>query len=204
MHCKDAKVSGLAVDLTGGVRTVAVFYTGEWIKAGAASPTRFAACFTLMPPAAAGEAPKVKNHIHRSASAAPTTPTNVPPTHSAVSDFVGKYFAAFDSTVGDARSSTLSAVHADAAVMSFEGEDYTGKAQIIPKLATLPATKHSPTTVDVHPISPTASVALVCGSMSIDGGAPLLFNQAIFVAAAPAGSPTPIVIVGDVFQFNYG
>ena len=199
---KVAQVSGIGADLTGGARVVAVCLTGEWAPAGAATAQRFASVFTLLPPAAAGAQPLVKNHIHRASTADSQAP-NVPPSHAPIQDFVGKFIGAFDGAAsGEARAAALGFAYADGVSMTFEQDEFAGKEAALRKLASLPAGKHKPCTVDVHPITASASVAFVTGQLVLEEH-PMFYVQAIFLAATPAGSQAPYIIVGDMFQFNY-
>jgi hypothetical protein len=204
IYCKDAAVAGIMVDLTGGAKTIAVSYTAEWAPAGASADLaqRFGCVFTLMP-SATGGAPLVKNHIQRRTAPDGIAP-NVPATHAAVQDFVGKFYAAQPPTVaGKAKAAALGGIYADVAAMHYEGLDVIGKAGILAQLESLPPAKLEPRTVDVHPITATSSVAYVTGIVTLEEH-PLAFTQAILVAAAPAGSAVPMVVVGDLFQLNYG
>jgi hypothetical protein len=202
IFCKDARVTGLAIDLGDGVRTVAVQYTAEWAATGGAV-TRFASLFTLMP-GAAGTPPLVKNHVHRTVGSAGAAPFNIPESHKAVQDFAVAYIAAYDRAAdGASRAGTIGFAYSEGAVMNYEGEDIAGRAGILDKLKLLPAAKHAPATLDVHPVSAKASLAMLTGDITLEVH-PLPFIQALFVGPAPAGSPSPLIVVGDMFQFNYG
>lgn len=204
VHMRVSRVSGLPVDLTDGARAVAVTLTAQWVPEGAPaeSAVRFSAVFTLIP-GAGGAPPLVKNHLQRSIAAAPVAP-NVPGSHAAVADFAGKFFGAFDAaSSGDQRASTLGFAFADSAGLSFEDEEHLGKAALLGKLQSLPKSVHKPFTMDVHPITAKSSVAFVTGMITLGASREMCFIEALFIAAAPAGSPSPIIIVGDMFQFNY-
>lgn len=204
IFCKDAAIAGIAVDLGGGAKTIAVSYTAEWVPAGvgAEHAQRFGCIFTLMP-SATGGLPLVKNHLQRRTAPDGIAP-NVPATHAAVQDFVGKFYAAQGPTVaGKAKVAALGGIYADAATMHYEGLDVMGKAAIMAQLEVLPPAKLEPRTVDVHPVTATSSVAYVTGIVTLEEH-PLAFTQAIFVVAAPAGSAVPLLVVGDLYQLNYG
>jgi hypothetical protein len=87
-------------------------------------------------------------------------------------------------------------------MMTFEGQQVQGSANIIQKLRSLGQVNHNVTSTDVQPSSTPSSILIfVTGSVKIGGDNPLHFSQLFqLVATGPGG----YYVHNSIFRLNYG
>ena len=84
-------------------------------------------------------------------------------------------------------------------MLSYDGQQFLGVAQIAEKLSSLPQVRHKPTTVDIQPTL-NGVVCFVAGELYLDeGGNPLLFSQIFNIVPSENGG---YYCLNDIFRLN--
>jgi len=118
---------------------------------------------------------------------------------------IAKQFTDFYYTTFDNNRGGLQNLYRDSSMMTWEGSQILGAANISEKLTTLPFEKvsHKVVTLDAQPSSPTMAslIVSVTGLLLVDDGTnPLQFSQ-VFQLIPDAGS---YYVFNDIFRLNYG
>jgi len=87
-------------------------------------------------------------------------------------------------------------------MLTFEGTQTQGSANIVAKLKSLGTVNHSVKSTDVQPSAqPNAILIFVTGAVTIDNGNPLHFCEMFQLVSTAPGQYT---VHNDVFRLNYG
>ena len=87
-------------------------------------------------------------------------------------------------------------------MLTFEGQQVQGSANIIDKLKSVGQVKHSVKTTDIQPsANPNAIVIFVTGAIQIGGDNPLHFCQFFHLVGT---APGQYYVHNCVFRLNYG
>lgn len=87
-------------------------------------------------------------------------------------------------------------------MLTFEGVQHQGPADIIAKYKSAGQVKHTIKTMDVQPSTDGSAILIfVTGSIQIDGGNPLHFCEMFQLVSNAPGS---YYVHNDVFRLNYG
>lgn len=87
-------------------------------------------------------------------------------------------------------------------MLTFEGQQVQGAANIVAKLKSVGGVKHQVKTTDIQPSSsPNAIVIFVTGAIQIGGDNPLHFCEFFHLVASTPGQYS---VHNDVFRLNYG
>ncbi|KAI0027309.1 nuclear transport factor 2 [Vararia minispora EC-137] len=118
---------------------------------------------------------------------------------------IAQQFTTFYYNTFDADRAQLASLYRPTSMLTFEGAQFQGAANIIEKLTTLPFAKvqHKITTLDAQPSSQTIASLLVSvtGLLVVDDSPnPLQFSQ-VFQLIPEGGS---YYVFNDVFRLNYG
>ena len=90
----------------------------------------------------------------------------------------------------------------DQSMLTFEGQQVQGSANIITKLKSVGQVKHSVKTTDIQPSSnPNAIVIFVTGAIQIGGDNPLHFCEFFHLVGT---APGQYYVHNAVFRLNYG
>jgi hypothetical protein len=109
-----------------------------------------------------------------------------------------------------ARTFSLSKIHLhqtitlknDQSMLTFEGQQVQGSANIIAKLKSVGGVSHSVKTTDIQPSSnPNAIVIFVTGAIKIGGDNPLHFCEFFHLVGT---APGQYYVHNVVFRLNYG
>mmetsp|Transcript_10881 Transcript_10881/g.19541 ORF Transcript_10881/g.19541 Transcript_10881/m.19541 type:complete len:122 (-) Transcript_10881:926-1291(-) len=115
---------------------------------------------------------------------------------------VAKAFVAhyYQSLAGGADA--LAGLYNDQSMLTFEGQQVQGSANIINKLKSVGQVKHSVKTTDIQPsANPNAIVIFVTGAVQIGGDNPLHFCEFFHLVGT---GPGQYYVHNDVFRLNYG
>jgi len=111
--------------------------------------------------------------------------------------FVDHFYRTFDV---DANS--LAGLYNDQSMLTFEGTQMQGSANIMAKFKGVGAVKHSVKTMDVQPsANPNSIVIFVTGAIQIGGDNPLHFCEFFHLVST---GPGQYYVHNDVFRLNYG
>jgi len=118
---------------------------------------------------------------------------------------VAKQFTDFYYTTFDTNRADLQGLYRQNSMLSWEGNQVLGAANISEKLTALPFDKvqHKVTTLDAQPSDPTMSnmIVSVTGLLLVDDNQhPLQFSQ-VFQLVPEQGS---FYVFNDIFRLNYG
>ncbi|KAF4652091.1 Nuclear transport factor 2 [Perkinsus olseni] len=124
------------------------------------------------------------------------------PQFQAIGDqFVQQYYQTFD-----ANRSQLGPLYGDSSMLTFEGEQFQGAANIVQKIASLPFQKvrHQIIKADCQPNpSNNGVIVFVTGNLYVDDNAnPLKFGQVFHLAPNP--STGGFYCMNDLFRLNIG
>merc|ERR1712154_349174 len=101
--------------------------------------------------------------------------------------FVQQFYQTFDSN-----RAGLAPLYSDTSMLTFEGEQFQGAANIVQKLASLPfqRVQHQIVKVDCHPNPPENGVLIfVTGNLLVDDNQnPLKFAQVFYLRQSPTGN----------------
>ena len=87
-------------------------------------------------------------------------------------------------------------------MMSFEGQQFQGPGDIVQKLASVGAVKHTVKSRDLQPtFSENALVIFVTGTVSISGDNPVHYSE-LFILVSTA--PQQYYVHNCIFRLNYG
>ncbi len=88
-------------------------------------------------------------------------------------------------------------------MLTYEGEQFLGPAQIMEKLGTMPSIHHKIVTFDAQPSVNQGIIAFVSGDLIIDGNysQPLKFAQTFHLMV---GGAFGYYCHNDLFRLNYG
>ncbi|KAL3758205.1 hypothetical protein ACHAWU_004843 [Discostella pseudostelligera] len=111
--------------------------------------------------------------------------------------FVQHFYQTFDSNVD-----SLAGLFNDQSMLTFEGQQVQGSANIIAKLKSVGGVSHSVKTTDIQPSSnPNAIVIFVTGAIQIGGDNPLHFCEFFHLVGT---APGQYYVHNVVFRLNYG
>mmetsp|Transcript_724 Transcript_724/g.1698 ORF Transcript_724/g.1698 Transcript_724/m.1698 type:complete len:122 (+) Transcript_724:179-544(+) len=111
--------------------------------------------------------------------------------------FVSHFYQTFDSSVDG-----LAGLYNDQSMMTFEGNQFQGSANIIQQFKKVGAVKHQVKTTDIQPSSSSnAIVIFVTGAIQIGGDNPLHFCEFFHLVGT---GPGQYYVHNDVFRLNYG
>ncbi|EMD34408.1 hypothetical protein CERSUDRAFT_86529 [Gelatoporia subvermispora B] len=117
---------------------------------------------------------------------------------------VATQFTDFYYTSFDRDRSSLEPLYRPESMLTFEGTQLLGTANILEKLKSLPFqnVQHKVTTLDAQPsTNPGAIIVSVTGLLLVDGGEnPLQFSQ-VFQLVPSDGT---YFVFNDIFRLNYG
>eukprot|EP00884_Botryococcus_braunii_P013480 jgi/Botrbrau1/22132/Bobra.0206s0056.1 len=111
--------------------------------------------------------------------------------------FVEHYYKTFDTNRG-----ALAGLYQADGILTFEGQQYQGQAQIAGKLTSLPfaACQHHVSSADAQPSLSGGIIVFVTGQLLTEGESnPLKFSQ-VFHLAPVGGS---FAVTNDLFRLNY-
>jgi hypothetical protein len=90
----------------------------------------------------------------------------------------------------------------ESSMMTFEGKQFQGSANILQQLRSIGPVSHSFATTDVQPSSTPSSILIfVTGSIKIGGDNPLHFSQLFQLVATGPGA---YYVHNSIFRLNYG
>eukprot|EP00995_Heteronema_vittatum_P009394 NODE_4718_length_557_cov_1639.039370_g2566_i1.p2 GENE.NODE_4718_length_557_cov_1639.039370_g2566_i1~~NODE_4718_length_557_cov_1639.039370_g2566_i1.p2 ORF type:complete len:135 (-),score=32.35 NODE_4718_length_557_cov_1639.039370_g2566_i1:125-529(-) len=115
---------------------------------------------------------------------------------------VGKQFATHYYQTFDSNRDGLGALYRDQSLMTFEGSQAQGTAQIMTKLKSLSFQKvqHDVKTIDCQPSPSGGVIVLVSGMLKTDGDEPQFFSQSFHLVA----EGTNFWLSNDVFRLVLG
>jgi len=108
--------------------------------------------------------------------------------------FIKSYYETFDSN-----RSMLAGIYPNEAILTFEGSQCKGQADIIKKLTELPfkTVQHIVTTFDAQPTIDAGLLIHVIGQLKTDDDAPHGFAETFHLKMAPTGS---MVVLNQLFR----
>eukprot|EP00933_Yihiella_yeosuensis_P083544 TRINITY_DN97783_c0_g1_i1.p1 TRINITY_DN97783_c0_g1~~TRINITY_DN97783_c0_g1_i1.p1 ORF type:complete len:129 (-),score=6.90 TRINITY_DN97783_c0_g1_i1:126-512(-) len=115
---------------------------------------------------------------------------------------VGQQFAQGFYQAFDSNRQSLQPMYGDQSLLTFEGEQFMGAANIVQKLVSLPfqSVQHSIVKADYQPIPGTQNVAVfITGNLIVNGNSanPLKFSETFVLVQTPTGS---YQVGNDVFR----
>jgi hypothetical protein len=117
---------------------------------------------------------------------------------------VGSQFLQFYYTQFQNDRKGLSSVFNDHSMLSFEGEQFMGAANIINKFLALgmQSIAHQVLSTDVQPSPVTGGIIIfVTGALQMDQDAPMKFSQVFILNPTPSGS---FYVHNTIFRLNFG
>eukprot|EP00993_Chasmostoma_nieuportense_P005062 NODE_5701_length_622_cov_321.931313_g5537_i0.p2 GENE.NODE_5701_length_622_cov_321.931313_g5537_i0~~NODE_5701_length_622_cov_321.931313_g5537_i0.p2 ORF type:complete len:122 (-),score=35.93 NODE_5701_length_622_cov_321.931313_g5537_i0:196-561(-) len=115
---------------------------------------------------------------------------------------VGKAFVQHYYNTFDTNRQALSALYRDSSLMTFEGAQLQGQANIIQKLMSLTfrSVKHETQTIDCQPSQNNGILVMVSGMLKTDEDQPQKFSQLFHLMQEGAN----FWVSNDMFRLNYG